>query len=454
MSLRQRLSSAWNAFLNRENPTEWKEWSFKTEPVTYTYRPDRPHFTNGRDRSIITALLTRISVDCAQNPIQHIRVDSDGLYQDTITDELNEIFNTEANIDQTGRAFALDIFVSLLDEGFVAIVPIDTDVSPLDNNTFTIESARVGRIVEWYPNAVRVEVYNEHSGRKEQLTVPKATTAIVENPFYTVMNEPNSTMQRLNRKLNLLDVVDEQNSSGKLDLIIQLPYVVKTEQRKKQAEERRKQIEDQLRGSKYGIAYTDGTEKITQLNRPVENQLMSQVEFLTSMLYSQLGVSEEILNGKATPEQLNNYYVHTIEPIMDAVVDECTRKFLSKNSRTRGERVGYFRSLFKLLPITTFADYIDKFTRNEILTANEIRRLLGIKPSDEPGADDLRNKNNLATPNFGSERAEEEVSEEDVQAQIDELDQNDKDLDELEKSLAQADEHGGRIITRFEGYDR
>lgn len=452
MSLKQRFSSAWNAFLNRDNPNTWEDWSFKTEPVSYYYRPDRPRFTNGRDRTIITAILTKIAVSCAQIPVQHVRVNEDEFFIEKIDDELNKCFTLEANIDQTGKAFILDVVTSLLDEGYVAAVPIDTERSTVKFDTFKIYTMRVGKIVEWFPNAVRVEVYNEHTGNKKQIVVPKATTAIIENPFYSIMNEPNSTLQRLNNKLNLLDVLDQQNSSGKLDLIIQLPYVVKNEQRKLQAEQRRKDIEDQLVGSKYGIAYTDGTEKITQLNRPVENQLIAEVDILKSMLYSQLGVSEEILNGTASPEVMQNFYTNVIEPIMDAVVEEFTRKFISDTAYTQGQRVKYYRSMFKMLPLTSLAEIVDKFTRNEITTANEMRQVIGLKPSSEPGADDLRNKNNLATPAYNGqmEGEEAEPSPEEIQAQMDELDENDKQIGELEDMLKQADENGGRIITAYE----
>lgn len=452
MSLKQRFSSAWNAFLNRENPNTWEDWSFKTEPVSYYYRPDRPRYTNGRDRTIITAILNKIAVTCSQIPVQHVRINEDGFFVDKIDDELNKCLTVEANIDQTGRAFILDVVTSLLDEGFIAVVPIDTERSTVRFDTFKIYTMRVAKIVEWFPNAVRVECYNEHSGQKEQIVVPKATTSIIENPFFSVMNEPNSTLQRLNRKLDLLDVIDQQNSSGKLDLIIQLPYVVRNEQRKAQAEQRRKDIENQLTGSKYGIAYTDGTEKITQLNRPVENQLMAQVEFLTSTLLSQFGMSKELLEGTASPEVIQNFYTNTIEPIMDAIVDEFTRKFLSETARTQGQAIRYYRSLFKILPLNSLAEIADKLTRNEITTANEMRQVIGLKPSSEPGADDLRNKNNLATPSYNGqmEGEEAEPTEEDIQSQMDELDDNDRQIAELEDMLKQADEHGGRIITTVE----
>ena len=451
MSLKQRISSAWNAFFSRPDPTSWEPWTIpEVQPVTSAYNIARQGFTNGRDTTIITAVLTRIAVDCSQNPVNHVRVDEDGFFIEKIRDELNDCFTTEANIDQTGKAFILDTVISLLDEGYVACVPIETDRSTTNFDSFTIYSMRTGRIIEWYPNAVRVEVYDERVGRKKPIVVPKETTAIIENPFYSIMNEPNSIAQRLNNKLNLLDRVDQQNSSGKLDLIIQLPYVVKTQQRKDQAEKRRKEIEEQLIGSKYGIAYTDGTEKITQLNRPVENQLLNEIDTYKDMLYSQLGISEKILNGTATPEELNNYFVHTIEPIMDAIVEEFTRKFLTKTARTQGQAVRYFRSLFKLIPLTTLGDLVDKFTRNEILTANEIRQILGVKPSSDPGADDLRNKNNLATPAYNGEMEDEfgdqeTMTEEEYDEQSAELDNNDKAIDELEKALSQSESSGKRV---------
>lgn len=451
MSLRSRIASAWNAFLNRD-PTDYDpNWSFKVEqPTTYSYRPDRPHFTNGRDRSIITAVLNRMAVDCSQIPIRHAKVDEANHFVDYIKSDLNEIFTTEANIDQTGEAFVQDIVMSLLDEGVVACVPIDTDTNTTTSEVFKIYTMRTGRIIQWYPNAVQVEVYDERRGIKQNIIVPKQTTAIVENPFYAVFNEPNSTYQRLIRAFNLLDVVDEQNSSGKLDLIIQLPYVVKNEQRKEQAEKRRKDIEQQLTGSKYGIAYTDGTEKITQLNRPVENQLLAKVEFLTSMLYSQLGMTKEIMEGSAKPEEFNNYYCRTIEPILSAIVQEFRRKFLTKTARTQGQSIIYIREPFKLLPTTNFAELADKFTRNEIMSANEIRKAIGLKPSDEPGADDLRNKNNIATPLKEGEAEAEGPSEEELQQSMADIDSVDQDIADMEDMLKQADINQGRVIKLHE----
>lgn len=448
MSLRSRIVSAWNAFLNRD-PTDYDpNWSFKVEqPTTYSYRPDRPRFTNGRDRSIITAILNRIAVDCSQIPIRHARVDESNHFVDYINSDLNECFKTEANIDQTGEAFVQDIVMSLLDEGVVACVPIDTDIDTTTHDSFKIYTMRTGRIIQWYPNAVQVEVYDERRGIKQNIIVPKQTTAIIENPFYAVFNEPSGIFQRLIRAFNLLDVVDEQNSSGKLDLIIQLPYVVKTEQRQQQAEKRRADIEKQLTGSKYGIAYTDGTEKITQLNRPVENQLLAKIDYLTSMLYSQFGITKEMLEGSAKPEEYNNYYTRTVEPILTAMTQEFRRKFLTKTARTQNQSIIYIREPFKLLPITNFAELADKFTRNEIMTANEIRKGIGLKPSDEPGADDLRNKNNIATPLKEDEaEVEEGPSEEELQQSMADIDSVDQDIAEMEDMLKQADINEGRVI--------
>ncbi len=449
MSLRSRIASAWNAFLNRD-PTKYDpDWTFDVEqPTVYSYRPDRPRFSNGRDKSIITSVLNRIAVDCSQIPIRHARVDENDHFIDYIKDELNELFTTEANIDQTGEAFVQDIVMSLLDEGVVACVPVDTDDNTTVHDIFKIYSIRTGRIIQWYPNAVQVEVYNERRGIKEQIIVPKQTTAIIENPFYSVFNEPNGIFQRLIKAFNQMDVIDEQNASGKLDLIIQLPYVVKSEQRKEQAEKRRADIEKQLTGSKYGIAYTDGTEKITQLNRPVENQLMSRVDYLTSMLYSQFGITKEVMEGSAKEEEYNNYYTRTIEPILIAITKEFRRKFLSKTARSQGQSIIYIRDPFKLLPITNFAELADKFTRNEIMSANEIRMGMGLKPSDQPGADDLRNKNNIATPM--EEGMEGQPSEEELQQSLNDIDSVDQDIAEMEDMLKQADEHGGRIITSRE----
>ena len=388
MALTNRLQHAWNAFLNRD-PTYWRA---SYGPASY-YRPDKIRPTMGNERSMVSSVYNRIALDVAYIDIFHARLDDDGRYTEQISSGLNECLNLSANIDQTGKAFIQDIVISMMDEGVVAIVPVDTTINPEKSGSFDILSMRTGKIKEWYPEHVTVELYNEKTGRKEDLLLPKNTIGIIENPLYAVMNEPNSTLQRLIRKLNLLDVIDEQSGSGKLDLIIQLPYVIKTPARKQQAEERRRDIEMQLAGSKYGIAYTDGTEKITQLNRPVENNLMKQIEYLTNMLYSQLGLTQEILNGSADEKTMLNYYNRTIEPIVSSIVDEMKRKFLTKTARTQGQSIVYFRNPFKLVPVAELAEISDKLTRNEIASSNEIRQIIGWKPSDEPGADELRNKN-------------------------------------------------------------
>lgn len=388
MALTNRLQHAWNAFLNRD-PTYWRA---SYGPASY-YRPDKIRPTMGNERSMVSSVYNRIALDVAYIDIFHARLDDDGRYTEQISSGLNECLNLSANVDQTGKAFIQDIVMSMMDEGVVAIVPVDTTINPEMSGSFDILSMRTGKIKEWYPEHVTVELYNEKTGRKEDLLLPKNTIGIIENPLYAVMNEPNSTLQRLIRKLNLLDVIDEQSGSGKLDLIIQLPYVIKTPARKQQAEERRRDIEMQLAGSKYGIAYTDGTEKITQLNRPVENNLMKQIEYLTNMLYSQLGLTQEILNGSADEKTMLNYYNRTIEPIVSSIVDEMKRKFLTKTARTQGQSIVYFRNPFKLVPVAELAEISDKLTRNEIASSNEIRQIIGWKPSDEPGADELRNKN-------------------------------------------------------------
>lgn len=387
MALSDRLQHAWNAFLNR-NPQQY----YGNGTYSY-YRPDRMRPRLGNERSIVNAVYNRIALDVAYIDIFHARLDEDGRYTEQIQSSLNECLTLNANIDQTGKAFLQDVVMSMMDEGCVAIVPVDTTINPQQSGSYDINSLRTGRIKAWYPEHVTVELYNEKTGRREEVTLPKKMVAIIENPLFAVMNEPNSTLQRLIYKLNLLDVIDEQSGSGKLDLIIQLPYVIKTPARKQQAEERRKDIEMQLAGSKYGIAYTDGTEKITQLNRPVENNLMKQIEYLTSMLYGQLGLTPEILNGSADEKTMLNYYNRTIEPIISAIVDEMKRKFLTKTARTQGQSIVYFRNPFKLVPVAELAEISDKLTRNEIASSNEIRQIIGWKPSDEPGADELRNKN-------------------------------------------------------------
>ena len=388
VTLGTRLKHAWNAFFNKD-PTDY----YKNVGTSYTYRPDRPRLTRGNERSIVTSVYNRLALDASSVSIQHVRLDENNRFLSVIDSGLNSCLTVEANLDQTGRAFIQDIVMSMLDEGSVAIVPVDTTFNPEITGSYDILSMRTGQILEWYPSHVKVRVYNEKTGRKEDIVVPKNTVGIVENPLYAVINEPNSTMQRLIRKLNLLDVVDEQSSSGKLDLIIQLPYVIKTEARRQQAENRRKDIENQLAGSKYGIAYTDGTERITQLNRSVENNLMKQIEYLTSMLYSQLGITQSILDGTADDKTMLNYYNRTIEPILSAIVDEMKRKFLTKTARSQLQSISFFRDPFKLVPVNEISEIADKFTRNEIMTSNEIRQIIGMKPSDDPKADELRNKN-------------------------------------------------------------
>lgn len=388
ISVGSRFKNAWNAFLNRD-PT----LGFRDIGSGYSYRPDRFRLTRGNERSIVTSVYNRIALDVAAIDIRHVKLDDEGRFCSVVDSTLNNCLSVEANLDQTGRAFIQDAVMSMMDEGCIAIVPVDTDDDPDDTTGYKILSMRVGRIRDWYPKHVRVELYNENTGRKQDIIVPKETVAIVENPLYAVINEPNSTMQRLIRKLNLLDAVDEQSSSGKLDLIIQLPYVIKSEARRQQAEQRRSDIEKQLSGSKYGIAYTDGTEKITQLNRSLENNLMKQIEYLTSMLYSQLGITQSILDGTADDKTMLNYYNRTIEPIIAAIVDEMKRKFLTKTARSQNKSIKFFRDPFKLVPVADLAEISDKFTRNEIATSNEMRQVIGWKPSNDPKADELRNSN-------------------------------------------------------------
>ena len=392
MTLGSRLRHAWNTFLSRD-PLSYR-YSFGP---SYSYRPDRPIFSRGNERSIVTSVYNRIALDVSSMTIQHVRLDENDRFKEVIESGLNNCLNLEANIDQTGRAFVQDIVMSMLDEGCVAIVPVDTTFNPKETGSFDISTMRTGKILEWYPQHVKVRVYNDRKGEKEDILVPKSTVAIVENPFYSVMNEPNSTMQRLIRKLNLLDAIDEQSGSGKLNLIIQLPYVIKTAARRQQAEERRKDIEEQLSGSKYGVAYTDGTEHVVQLNRPVDNNIMSQIEYLTSMLYSQLGLTQGIMDGSADEKTMQNYYTRTIEPILSAIVDEMKRKFLTKTARSQKQSILFFRDPFKLVPVSEIAEIADKMTRNEIMTSNEIRQKIGMKPSTDPKADELRNSN-LSAP--------------------------------------------------------
>ena len=404
MSLGARLKHAWNVFTAKE--TVGGRWDIG--PSNY-YRPDRPIFSRGNERSIITSVYNRIALDVAAITIQHVRLDDEGRFTSVMDSSLNDCLSLEANIDQTGRAFIQDVVQSMLDEGCVAIVPVDTDLDP-KSGSYKIETMRTGKILEWYPQHVKVRVYNERTGRKEDILVPKRTVAIVENPFYAVMNEPNSTMQRLIRKLNILDAIDEQSGSGKLNLIIQLPYVIKTEARRQQAEKRRKDIEEQLSGSKYGVAYTDGTEHVVQLNRPVDNNLMSQIEFLTSMLYSQLGLTQSIMDGTADDKTMLNYLTRTVEPILSAIVDEMKRKFLTKTARSQKQSILFFRDPFKLVPVGEIAEIADKMTRNEVMTSNEIRQKIGMTPSKDPNADKLRNSN-LSAPK--EESTEQNISKED-----------------------------------------
>lgn len=389
-----RLKHAWNAFLGRDRPQErWQDIG-----PGYSRRPDRARLGYGHEKSIINAIYTRIAIDVASIQIRHVRLDEQRRYSDDIKSPLNECLTLSANKDQTARAFIQDVVISMFEEGTVAIVPVDTSVDPRSSNAYEIESLRCGKIVEWFPDYVRVNLYNDRSGEKEDITLPKKMVAIVENPFYSVMNEPNSTLQRLSHKLALLDSVDEQSSSGKLDMIIQLPYVIKTEARRQEAEKRRREIEQQLTGSKYGIAYTDGTEHITQLNRSLENNLLKQIEYLTETLYSQLGLTPEVFNGTADEKTMLNYTNRTIEPILSAIVDEMIRKFLSKTARTQGQWISFFNDPFKLMPVSNVAEIADKFTRNEIMTSNEIRTKVGMKPSKDPKADQLINSNlNQAT---------------------------------------------------------
>lgn len=397
LNIGSRLKRAWNAFTNRD-PTG----GYKSVGPGYSLSPSRPRLSRGNEKSIVNAVLTRIAMDAAAIDIKHCRLDKNGRYLEDVDSPLNDCFNLSANIDQTGRAFKLDIYLSLLDEGCIALVPIDTTDNPDDTNSYDINSMRVCRILDWYPQHVRVLAYNDRKGKKEELVMPKSQVAIIENPAYSVMNEPNSTMQRLKKKLSLLDATDEQSASGKLDLIIQLPYAVKSELKRQQVEERRKDIEDQLTNGKYGIAWADGTEKITQLNRPVENNLMKQIEYLTNLFYSQLGVTQSVMDGTADEKTMLNYNNRTIEPLVAAVVDEVKRKFLTKTARTKGQSISYFTDPFKLVPVDNIAEIADKFTRNEIMTSNEIRQIIGMKPSNDPKADQLVNSN-ISQPNQGEE---------------------------------------------------
>lgn len=387
-NLKDRLQHAWNAFTNRD-PTD----NYSNSSYGSSYRPDRHRLSRGNERSIATSVFNRIAMDAASITISHVKVDQNGRFLSYVNSGLNNCLTLEANKDQTGRAFIQDVVLSMLDEGSVAIVPVDTNINPNNSSSVDVETVRVGKIKEWYPNHVMVELYNDTTGINQEIKLAKSTICIIENPLYSVINEPNSTLQRLIRKLVLLDSVDNQSSSGKLDMVIQLPYVIKTEARRREAVKRKKDLEEQLSGSKYGIGYIDGTEKITQLNRPVENNLMSQIEYLTSMLYSQLGITTSVLDGTANEETMLNYYNRTVEPILSSIADEMKRKFLSKTARTQGQSVIFMRDPFKLLPLANLAEIADKFTRNEIASANEIRQVIGMQPSTDPKADKLQNSN-------------------------------------------------------------
>lgn len=440
MGFIDRLQHGWNAFMNKD-PTRGY---YDTGPG-YSYRPDRPRLTRGNERTIVTSIFNRVALDVAALNITHCKVDENGRYVSSMDSSLNNCLNLEANLDQTGRAFIQDVVISMFDEGCVAVVPVDTSIDPEVSGSYNVESMRTGKILEWYPKHVKVRVYNENTGIKEDIKLPKSSVAIIENPLFAVVNEPNSTLQRLMRKLALLDVVDEQTSAGKLDMIIQLPYTIKSEARRTQAETRRKDIEMQLTNTKYGIAYVDATEKITQLNRPLENNLMKQIEYLTNMLYSQLGITQTILDGTADEQTLLNYHSRTIEPIVSAIVDEMKRKFLTKTARTQKQTITFFRDPFKLVPVNNIADIADKFTRNEVLTSNEIRQIIGFKPSADPKADELRNSN-LNHPDENGDQGQEQEQDQGLPEQTDQgngeyeqamgdLDELDAQLDDLESSL-------------------
>lgn len=389
MAITDRIKNAWNAFFNNRDPVN-SAWD---KGQSYFYRPDRLLYNRRHDKTIITAIYNRIAIDAAAVKFQHVRLDDNDRFKEVINSGLNECLTIDANTDQTGRALIQDIVMSMLDEGVVALVPTDTSENPNNTASYDIYTMRVGRITEWFPEYVRVNLYNERTGNKEDILVKKRNCAIIENPLYAVMNEPNGTLQRLLRKLSLLDAIDEQSGSGKLDLIIQLPYVIKSEARKEQAEYRRKAIEEQLSGSKYGIAYTDATEHITQLNRPAENNMLKQIEYLTNMLYGQLGITPEVLNGTANSQMMLNYYNRTIEPILSAISDEMNRKFLTKTARSQKQTIMFFNDPFKLAPVEELANIADLFTRNAIMSSNEIRQIIGLKPADDPNADALQNKN-------------------------------------------------------------
>lgn len=401
LTFTSRFKKAWNAFTNNRDPTT-ENVQYQNVGMGYVHRPDRVRFSRGNERSIVTSVYNRIAMDVAAIGVKHCRIDKNGRYIEDVKSGLNDCLTVESNIDQTSRSFIQDVVMSMFDEGAVAIIPVDTSIDPKKSGSFDILSMRTGKILEWYPAHVKVRVYNDRTGRKEDIILPKRSVAIIENPLYAVINEPNSTMQRLVRKLNILDAIDEQSGSGKLDLIIQLPYVIKSEARQQQAEKRRKDIEDQLKGP-YGIAYTDGTERITQLNRPVENNLMKQIEYLMNQLYSQIGMTPSVLDGTASEQEMLNYNNRTIEPIISAIVDAMKRVFLTKTARTQGQTIMFFREPFKLVPVNQIAEIADKFTRNTILTSNEIRQIVGFKPADDPKADELRNANIAESKNSDSQ---------------------------------------------------
>lgn len=410
-----RLKHAWNAFMSRDPTSSYPIGS----GYSAAYRPDRARFTRGNEKTIVTSIYNRIAMDVAAINIEHVRLDQNGRYLEIIDSGLQNCLSLEANVDQTGRAFIQDAVMSMCDEGCIAIVPVDTNINPKLSNSFEIKTLRVGQILEWFPKHIRVRVYNENNGKKEDLILPKNMVAIVENPLYATMNEPNSMLQRLKHKLALLDSVDEQTSSGKMDLIIQLPYVIKSDARRKQAEARRTEIEMQLTGSKYGIAYIDGTERITQLNRSVENNLLKQIEYLQNVVYAQLGLTTSVFDGTADEKTMLNYYNRTIEPILSAIVDEMKRKFITKTARTQGQSITFFRDAFRLTPTEQLAELADKLTRNEIMTSNEFRQILGYKPSDDPGADELRNKNLNVSPEEERMTSDGEPIDEDGRSPMD-----------------------------------
>ena len=437
-----KLKHAWNAFFNRDPTEQYTQEVISTQYGSYQ-RPDRRPMPRANEQSIVTSVYNRIAMDTAAIQIKHVRLDVNGRFIDIIDSGLNNCLSLEANVDQTGRAFIQDVAMSLMDEGCVAIIPTDTTISPNITGGYDIDKIRTGKIIEWFPTQIKVNVYNEKIGRREDIIISKTAACIIENPLYSIMNEPNSTMQRLIRKLRLLDIVDEQSSAGKLDLIIQLPYTIKTEARRQQANQRKEDIEQQLAGSKYGIAYTDGTEKVTQLNRPIENNLMSQVEYLTTMLYSQLGITQAVLDGTADEKTMLNYYNRTIEPIVSAIADEMKRKFLTKTARTQKQSILFFRDPFRLVPVNDLSEMADKFTRNEIMSTNEIRQIIGMKPSNDPDADALRNKNINQMPNSGSHDL---LGDEGLES----LDSDKMTSEEADEALRELDEYERKYISELE----